>query len=331
MPFLAIFSGIFTFNILTYLFIRKGWSNIFQDPSLTFFQVFAGVIINTILLHYGEGVRGVLISIYFMVMTFGIFALKRKEMVVLAAATVISYTTLLYIEGHMGRSQPLTLSLGELGVLSIGLMWFVYVGGDIHNLQVRFREQRSTLEVAQRNIKDSNAKLYVAMKKLELLVIHDELTGIYNRRHLMERLEEQVALSQRQQIPLFLAMIDLDHFKKINDQYGHIAGDEVLVTFAQMARQHVRRSDLVARYGGEEFIIAFCNGKEEDIYQILNRLRESFAQHRPDFLEADTVVSFSAGVAQLQPGDKPNDLISRADEALYRAKSLGRNRVEKAL
>jgi len=330
MPTGTIFGGIFLFNAIVFVIIRKGWSNIFQDPSLTFFQVFAGVVINTILLHYGQEVRGVLISIYFMVMTFGIFALKRKEMMVLALATVVSYATLIYVETLMGFPRSLSLSLSELGVLGFGLTWFVYVGGYIHNLQVRIREQRGVLESAQNKLEISNSRLQDALKKLERIVIHDELTGIYNRRHLMERLEEQIALSHRKNLPLFLAMIDLDHFKKINDEYGHIAGDEVLVTFAQMARQHVRRSDLVARYGGEEFIIAFCNGSEDNIYTIINRLRESFFEHRPEFLRHDANISFSAGVSALRPGDTPIELISRADEALYRAKALGRNRIEMA-
>src|SRR5690606_36620769 len=134
--------------------------------------------------------------------------------------------------------------------------------------------------LAQSELERSHLKLQEALAKLERIAIRDELTGLYNRRHLLERLEEQLSLSERGHQPLFLALIDLDHFKQVNDTYGHAAGDLVLKQFAGLAREQLRRSDFIARYGGEEFIITFCEGCEEDIVAVLERLRQRFAAYK---------------------------------------------------
>jgi diguanylate cyclase (GGDEF)-like protein len=305
--------------------VRAGWTEILRDPSMTKLQMFAGILLITFILHYCGDMRGAMMGIYFMVMTFGIFALPRREMIFMAVIEVICFLCLQGVEWWLGDHRAPQLILGESGVLVIGLAWFVYVGGYIHNLQMRIREQRESLTLAQSELERSHLKLQEALATLERIAIRDELTGLYNRRHLLERLEEQLSLAERGRQPLFLALIDLDHFKQVNDTYGHAAGDLVLRQFASLAREQLRRSDFIARYGGEEFIITFCEGNEEDIVAVLERLRKRFADHSFDTLAKGLAVSFSAGISRCQPGDRPEHIIQRADEALYQAKTKGRN------
>jgi diguanylate cyclase (GGDEF)-like protein len=326
MPFATIFGVLLLFNVIVFIVTRAGMTEILRDPSLTKLQIFAGMLLITVILHYCEGsMRGAMMGIYFMIMTFGIFALPRKEMIYMAAVNVLCFLTLLAVEQLTGEHQPLQLMLGEVGVLAMGLAWFIYVGGYIHNLQARIREQRETLALAQSELEHSNSRLQVAMGKLERLAIHDELTNLYNRRYLLERLNEQLSLAERTHSPLHLAMIDLDHFKQVNDRFGHAAGDIVLKDFADLAREQIRRSDFVARYGGEEFIISFCEGSVEDIIAVLERLRQRFTRLGFDKIANGLSVSFSVGISSFHPGDTADSLIARADGALYQAKADGRN------
>lgn len=330
MPFALIFGILLLFNLTVFFAIRSNLTALLRDPSLTGLQVFAGGVLVTVLVHYCGPMRGIVMSLYFMVMTFGIFALSRRDMVLMALASIVCYSTLLVFESSvLHQARDSNLILGELGVLALGLSWFVYVGGYIHNLQMRIREQRESLALAHGNLEHSNTQLQAAMAKLERIAIRDELTGLYNRRHLLERLEELLSHADRTHAPLYLALLDLDHFKQVNDRYGHAAGDLVLRQFAELARQKLRRSDFISRYGGEEFIIVFTEGKYEDVADALERLRHSFAAQTFDSIESGLSVTLSAGITDRFEGDTCESIIQRADEALYRAKAEGRNRVVK--
>jgi two-component system cell cycle response regulator len=157
--------------------------------------------------------------------------------------------------------------------------------------------------------------------------VRDPLTGVYNRRHFVERLASEVAYSRRHRIPLSLLMIDIDHFKRINDGYGHPAGDSVLTTLGQILLAAVRTEDLVARYGGEEFAI-LCRGTPPmHALQLAERLRRGIESHAFAYREQKLPVTLSIGVAMCP--DSPaaaQQLIAKADAALYEAKRIGRNR-----
>ncbi|SFD84531.1 diguanylate cyclase (GGDEF) domain-containing protein [Thiohalospira halophila DSM 15071] len=156
----------------------------------------------------------------------------------------------------------------------------------------------------------------------------DTLTGLANRRHFMERLAEEIARARRAGHALSLAIADVDHFKQINDEYGHVAGDAALRTLAAVLERHQRVSDLPARYGGEEFTILMpetdLTGAETAMEDLRQRV-EGTAVDRPE--EGPIHQTISVGVAALQSGDTADTLIQRADAALYRAKRTGRNRV----
>jgi diguanylate cyclase (GGDEF)-like protein len=157
----------------------------------------------------------------------------------------------------------------------------------------------------------------------------DGLTGLYNHRCFTERLQQEMDRSVRTKSPLSLMMLDLDNFKLINDQYGHIAGDSVLQGVASMIDEVVRSSDFAGRYGGEEFIIVLTGAELNDAASIAKRLIKRIAAFVSPSLHGDSVTA-SVGVAQWNGGDELSSLVHQADDALYLAKQKGKNRVEKA-
>jgi two-component system, cell cycle response regulator len=181
-------------------------------------------------------------------------------------------------------------------------------------------------------IHERTHELAEANARLAQLAVTDGLTGLYNHRHLHERLSLEVERSQRSGLPLSLLMLDVDHFKQFNDTYGHPAGDEVLRQLARVLNDTRRANDVVARYGGEEFAVILVDTAKFTAAKVAERVRERIAAH--DFTEAvsksgrGTSISVSIGVATFpDDGTDSEGLVRAADTALYAAKRAGRNRV----
>jgi putative two-component system response regulator len=174
-----------------------------------------------------------------------------------------------------------------------------------------------------------NAQLAVMNSRLERLSITDELTGLFNRRQAMIKLDEQWALSSRFPKPVTVAMLDIDHFKKVNDTYGHDAGDEVLRRLAGILRDNTRGTDMLCRVGGEEFLIIFPLQTMQEARVCAERCRQATQNHVFGVGNQSIKVTISIGLAnRTRQILKQADLIKAADEALYVAKRNGRNRVE---
>lgn len=166
------------------------------------------------------------------------------------------------------------------------------------------------------------------MSRLRSASTHDLLTGLANRRLLLGQLPGLLAISRRRGDPLCLLMLDLDHFKRVNDTYGHAVGDQTLSALARSIERDVRLGDLVARFGGEEFVVVCPNTDEQAGVLIAERIRESIASLSEADLGFDGVQTVSIGLAVSSKAvDSPADLLERADQALYEAKSSGRDRV----
>jgi len=171
-----------------------------------------------------------------------------------------------------------------------------------------------------------NAQLY---ERLEMMAIKDGLTGLYVRRHMLERLGEEISRKTRRESELSFLMIDLDRFKQYNDSFGHMAGDIVLKTIAQILEEHFRQStEMVCRYGGEEFCVLLPDCPKSKAFVLANELREKIEAREIILRRQKTHVTVSIGVAAF-PKDASgrDDLILKADEALYQAKETGRNKV----
>ena len=169
----------------------------------------------------------------------------------------------------------------------------------------------------------------LAYKQAVEMASRDPLTGIGNRMALDTALAREVDLATRQELPLSLLVIDIDHFKTFNDRFGHSFGDDVLVTVAQTVANTIRRSDLLYRYGGEEFVVLASHTGEQGALLLAERIRENIAA-LSSVRGRDIRVTVSVGAARLQPGESAQDLFGRADKALYAAKQGGRNRSELA-
>jgi diguanylate cyclase (GGDEF)-like protein len=178
-------------------------------------------------------------------------------------------------------------------------------------------------------IESDSRELTDELSRVRMLSLTDELTGLANRRAFMRRLEDEVARVQRYGFPLSFALMDLDHFKGINDEYGHAAGDEVLRVYSKNILSVFRHHDMVARYGGEEFAVLLPNTDADGAIRALNKVRRRAAETRwQSNGTISQVPSFSAGVSLFKPGESASAFIERADKALYRAKHLGRDRIE---
>ncbi len=165
--------------------------------------------------------------------------------------------------------------------------------------------------------------------RLEKLSITDYLTGVYNIRYFYHRSIEEFSRSERYNLPASCLMLDIDHFKKINDTYGHKVGDKVLKEFAQVLKKGIRKSDVLARYGGEEFILLLPQTPPEGAFKEAERLRIMIGRHNFKYLKGRKKISVSIGIANY-PHDnvkEHEDLITFADDALFKAKNSGRNKV----
>jgi diguanylate cyclase len=178
-------------------------------------------------------------------------------------------------------------------------------------------------------VESDSRELTDELSRVRMLSLTDELTGLANRRAFMRRMEDEVARVQRYGFPLSFALMDLDHFKGVNDEFGHAAGDEVLRVYAKNILSVFRHHDMVARYGGEEFAVLLPNTDADGAIRALNKVRRRAGETRWQSNGAvSQVPTFSAGVSLFKPGESASAFMERADKALYRAKRLGRDRIE---
>jgi diguanylate cyclase (GGDEF)-like protein len=234
-----------------------------------------------------------------------------------------------------GRSFPLTPTLALAGdaelteaerevVRDIGAM-------------VRFADERDVrvreLEERIAGIERENVALATENRVLSEISARDALTGLYNRWYVMEKIDSEMNRSVRHGCPVSLLMLDIDHFKRINDSFGHSAGDHVLRAVGQVLRDSCRVYDIAGRYGGEEFCIVLPETKVGNTTVVAERIRTRLAKSRFEVGEDQVVVTASIGIAGIDSVEQegvvsPSTLIDRADRALYSAKNRGRNRIE---
>ena len=185
------------------------------------------------------------------------------------------------------------------------------------------KEQIAELDLLRKELESKQKELLDANSKLQKLAITDSLTGLNNRRHLQEKLASSIAESTRLSQPLSFLLLDLDHFKKINDTYGHLMGDQILQKLGEILRVETREEDIAARYGGEEFALILPNTELSVALEIAEKIRMRIENTDWNIPK----VTISIGATMLDAGDTVRTLQSRADQALYSSKNHGRNLV----
>lgn len=237
-----------------------------------------------------------------------------KLLSIFASRKELKDIPVIMLTGHSDRELKIKL-LGQ------GASDYVTKPFDAGELIARVKVQLKIKQL-QDELKKSNALL----KKLSNT---DALTQLYNRRYLMATLEKELQRAERKGSSLSLVMIDIDHFKQINDQYGHQGGDQALAALAQVSRTGLRSYDFVSRYGGEEFVLTLPETIHEDALAIAERLRAKIQRHNYSGILKKLATTASMGVSTY-PAESVSsvaDLIRAADDAMYRAKAAGRNRV----
>ncbi len=303
------------------LLIRSNWNLRLKDPSMTNAQIVVAILLITYLQAFAGPLRGTLIMIYANILVFGIFQLSRRDFHIHSGLALVCFGLLITLEHYFKPgARSFTLSLVEWFVLACFLFCLSLTGSYIRELRERLQQRHNTLQAHQETLRGM-------MGQLQNLATTDALTGLANRRHFLTEAQRRMTLMRPSQ-QLGLALIDLDHFKRINDLYGHAAGDEVLQGFAELARNSLRDGDLVARFGGEEFVILLGDSSPEALLQCMERLRTAFAVLNFDALPTGVHCSLSAGLCVICPEDDLEVCLNDADQALYLAKNSGRNRCE---
>lgn len=231
--------------------------------------------------------------------------------------------------------SPSELLADVNGIACAGFMCHVIAVGDAPAGMVGISDRQAT-DDTRRTVGAAITLLGIALRNVQLFgelratSRRDELTGCFNRAHTLESLEAELTRSRRSNAPLSVIMLDIDQFKGINDEHGHLFGDQVLAAIGHRLRLSLRRSDLRCRFGGDEFLIVLPETPASGAHHVAEWLRtELSAEHvRADGITVRPTVSI--GVATSQPGDRADALIERADRALYAAKAAGRNCVRVA-
>ncbi len=210
--------------------------------------------------------------------------------------------------------QARDINVDELSERLIGIA--LKIKNTTINMQEEIKRYSEKLKEAHKTINELKQKLNEAQKNM----ITDPLTGVYNRRGLFHFLKQEMERALRYKHPFSIIMADLDHFSKINNTYGHLAGDIVLKKFCSTVLAIIRKVDILGRYGGEEFIIILPNTKLDDAYSVAEKIRNTISKLKFQYKDKVFGVTSSFGVAQFKETDTIETLIKRADKALYRAK-----------
>jgi diguanylate cyclase len=317
-------------NLLFYTVFRSGLNRYWPDPSLTLPQMVVATFWVMLLMALAPKVRGILLMLYAVVFLFGVFRLRRGEYLGLTALVVVGYGFVVLRDVYRNADGiPLPLEALQFVVLAATLVWLAFFGSYVGKLR--------------ETVSKRNAELGSLLAKNRRLAVHDDLTGTYNRRHIMQILEQERFRAQRTGRGFSLCLMDLDHFKTVNDRYGHLSGDDVLRQFAMLVLGEIRNLDRVGRdgppgdkwgdenfgrYGGEEFLLVMPETDLEGAHVCIDRIRRKVAEAQFKVEGASVTLTVSCGLAICRPGEDLRATLSRADEALYLAKEAGRDRVK---
>jgi len=296
--------------------IRSGANRALADPSMTVAQMVYSVLCAAWAYSFAGSSHGMVGIILAVILMFGMFGLTIAQILWLGFYVIALFGAVMAL---MARRDPQHYPPGLEAVYFVMLCIMVtgvaLLTKRLHGMRDRLRRQKLELEAA--------------LAHIHRLATHDDLTGLVNRRHMQELLEIERMRLDRSEQDWCVALLDLDHFKSVNDAHGHAIGDEVLRALSRHAHTLIRRTDVLSRWGGEEFVLLLPNTPIAQAVTSLERLREHFNAVPLIMHGIELAVSFSAGLTEHRRGESVAQTLERADKLCYRAKSLGRNRIER--
>jgi diguanylate cyclase len=294
-----------------FLAFKFGLNLRFPDPSLTVPQLLSAVLTMVFVVYRAPDTRLAFTAFFFVALMFGMLRCSSTKLAILSLVSLAAFALAIWRRYSDNKDfEMLRLDMLQCLAIAITFPWVVYIGGSVKRLQ--------------RNLVDVNSQLEDIQEKSR----YDDLTGVYNRRSLMIALEGLKQRADATSEPLSICVIDLDLFKRYNDEYNHLIGDRVLQAFAQAVRDGLRSTDVFGRYGGEEFVQILPHTGLAGAVLDAERLRNRISRLDIPFARSTGPLTVSVGVAQYSPGETIVQTFARADGALYKAKKLGRNRVE---
>jgi diguanylate cyclase len=300
-------------NASVFFILRSGWNPRVADPSLFLFQQFCSILIALALALAAPQIAIQPFGTWIATSFFGFMAPRRRLLYVTLGASVAAMAAALAVGGSRFDMPTATLA-GQ------ALTWAVLLGVLGRGIGVA-----NFIAGLRRRLSERNDALRSALARIEDLARRDELTGLPNRRSITQWLSDQLALCDRSGLPLCIALLDIDHFKRINDAFGHLAGDLVLEMFSKCGSAAVRATDRLGRYGGEEFLVVLVATSLPAAKEPLERIRAGVAAYDWSRIDHRLSVAVTIGAAAYRPGETMKDLMGRADLALYRGKQGGRN------
>lgn len=322
--------GMSLFGICVFFLMFYTNANLrFKEPSLTREQIVYAAVYCIMVMHWLPEARLIILLFFLPPFSFGILSLTLRQYLVVVACLLGLYGGILGWE-YLQAPQRFDIQYQLFLFVFFGLIltWFAFFGGFVSNLRRRLSIQKAEIKKANAEIKLEVEERKELEKKILKMASTDYLTGISNRRSFMEQAVTEWTRSERYQYSLSVLMIDIDHFKKINDTYGHHIGDVSLKTFATTCLGILRSNDIFGRLGGEEFAVILVETDEEEALLVAERLRSEIALTTITEANISLNLQVSIGVSLAQSSDlKIEKTIERADKAMYKAKHLGRNRI----
>jgi diguanylate cyclase len=293
----------------------SGWSRTRSDPTLFLPQQGYAIAVALCVALVAPQIGFQPLATLFAICAFSFMAPNARLLILCWTLAAVGAVTVIFIVGSR-LAMPTSSAAGQ-----------VLTAGVVIGLLARCIWIATFFQKLQRRLTEKNKLLMSAVQRIEVLANIDELTGLENRRAIMKSLVEQIALCDRTGLPMSIAILDIDHFKKINDVYGHLAGDRALQLFTERAAGTIRTTDKLGRYGGEEFLLVLVATGLRDAGDALTRIRARIAGWDWSTIDPSLRVTITIGATEYVKGDSAEDLIRRADAALYLGKASGRDRV----
>lgn len=304
----------FPAHLIFYVLVRSGVTRHWRDPGLMVLQnLYALLAISFAYITLDPSERGMVLVLIALVIVFGMYTHAPRLSVMNGVLAMVLLGAAMGVLSSVDPTYyPPQLELLRFGVMLGSLPVLIFTAYLISSWRQRLSTQRRELQQA--------------LDQVQQLATRDALTGLYNRRHMQEKLAYAAQRFQRYGERFTVALIDLDHFKRINDEHGHVVGDQALMAFASAASMVLRDTDTLARWGGEEFLFLMPNTSPQKATIALDRVRDALASVTVSQVAPQLRLRFSAGLALCLGQEGTDATLERADQALYQAKSAGRHR-----